>query len=166
VGVQMEHYSQATKTHGSTFSGGAPGPDGLFQMPRITGTELDVGPPVQGPTTRSIVAQVRAILGARRRRDRLFEAGLFADPAWDMLLELYLAELMGKRRLSVGCLCQSAAVPATTALRWIRCLEEKGLAQRAPDPVDARRIFINLSDAGFEAMSAFMLSAAPSVPLI
>jgi len=138
----------------------------LFQMPSITGTELNMGPPVQGPATRSIVGQVKAILEARRRRDRLFEAGLFADPAWDMLLELYLAELVGKRRLSVGCLCQSAAVPATTALRWIRCLEEKGLAQRAPDPVDARRVFITLSDAGFEAMSLFMLTAGPSLPLI
>src|SRR5437762_3206264 len=86
--------------------------DRLLQMPDITrGTPgLNVGWSTKAPAVDKlpIIAQVRAILRARRSRDRFFDASLFADPAWDMLLELYLAELLGERRLSVGSLCQSA----------------------------------------------------------
>jgi len=62
--------------------------------------------------------QVRAVIRARRARAQFFEATLFADPAWDMLLELFASEL-GTERMSVTALCAGAAVPPTTALRWI-----------------------------------------------
>ena len=97
------------------------------------------------------VNRVRAILKSRRLREQHFDAGLFADPAWDMLLELYMAEL-GQYRISVSSLCASAAVPATTALRWMKTLEEKGLVMRHPDPSDGRRIFVALSDEAEQKM--------------
>src|SRR3954451_9357535 len=58
--------------------------------------------------------RVRSILKARRMRARFFEAELFADPAWDVLLELYAAQI-GQYRISVSSLCIGAAVPPTTA---------------------------------------------------
>jgi DNA-binding MarR family transcriptional regulator len=100
---------------------------------------------------------VRAVLKLRRSRDRFFEAELFADPAWDILLELYAAEL-GQRRMSVSSLCLGAAVPATTALRWIRTLEEKGIIRRAADPMDGRRVFLSLSDEAIIAVGNFFRS--------
>ncbi len=74
--------------------------------------------------------EVRTILKMRRVRNQFFDDELFADPAWDMLLELYAAEL-GQQRISVGKLCNSAAVTATTALRWIGTLENKGQMEAA-----------------------------------
>jgi len=100
---------------------------------------------------------VRALLNLRRSRDRFFEAELFADPAWDILLELFAAEL-GQRRISVTSLCVGAAVPATTALRWIKTLEDRGLIRRAADPMDGRRIFVSLSDEAFTAIGNFFRS--------
>lgn len=90
---------------------------------------------------------VRALLRARRLREQVVAADLFADPAWDILLDLMAARLE-QTRVSVSSLCIAAAVPPTTALRWIRQLTERGLLKRQADPHDGRRIFIALSDEG------------------
>jgi hypothetical protein len=91
--------------------------------------------------------EVRAIIRARRRRDHIFPANLFADPAWDMLLELYAA-CLEQHRVTTTTLCLSAAVPPTTALRWIGTLEQQGLVTKQGDRFDARRVFIELSVTG------------------
>ncbi|MGN6690094.1 MAG: hypothetical protein ACTHJU_04030 [Sphingopyxis sp.] len=88
---------------------------------------------------------VRSLLRQRRMRDRHFASDLFADPAWDMLLDLYAAHYEG-RSVSVSSLCIAAAVPATTALRWISLMEKEGHFLRSSDPNDGRRIFICLSE--------------------
>jgi DNA-binding MarR family transcriptional regulator len=87
---------------------------------------------------------VRAVLRARRLRARYFDEELFADPAWDMMLDLFEAEL-SQRRVSVSSLCVAAAVPATTALRWLKSMVQKGLLIRHADPFDARRVYVELS---------------------
>lgn len=97
---------------------------------------------------------IKAVLKLRRRRDQFFEGALFADPAWDILLQLYAARL-GQQKISVGSLCHGAAVPATTALRWITVLETKGLIERSPDPMDARRFYLTLSAAALDAMANY-----------
>lgn len=90
------------------------------------------------------VATVSAVIRARRLRAQYFDDQLFADPVWDMLLDLFEAEL-AQRRVSVSSLCIAAAVPATTALRWLKTMAEKGLVVRRADPVDGRRVYVELS---------------------
>ena len=97
---------------------------------------------------------VRRIIRLRRVRDQFFEPELFADPAWDMLLDLYAARLE-HNRVSVSSLCIAAAVPATTALRWIKALTTSGIFERRADPHDGRRIFVALSDSAAAAMHAY-----------
>jgi hypothetical protein len=89
-------------------------------------------------------AKVRQYLRARRLRERLLPAELFADPAWDMLLDLYAAEIE-EQPISVTSACIAAAVPATTALRWLGRLEELALTERQDDPHDCRRSYIRLT---------------------
>lgn len=105
-----------------------------------------------GPTVTA--REVRQVIRQRRLRDELFEAELFADPAWDMLLDLYAAKL-DRSRVSVSSLCIAAAVPATTALRWIKTLTESGLFERHADIHDARRIFVQLSEGATQAMHRY-----------
>ena len=71
---------------------------------------------------------------------------LFADPGWDILLDLFAAQEEGQQ-VSVSSLCIAAAVPPTTALRWITNMTEAGYLVRRQDPHDARRVYIELSEA-------------------
>jgi hypothetical protein len=103
-------------------------------------------------------ARVRAIIRARRLRDQFFGPNLFADPAWDMLLDLMAARLEGQH-VAVSSLCIAAAVPATTALRWIKVLTDQGLLLRVADPQDGRRIHIELSDQAAAALDAYLRTA-------
>lgn len=100
-------------------------------------------------------AYVRSIIRARRLRDQFFRGGLFADPAWDMLLDLEAAYLEGTR-VAVSSLCIAAAVPATTALRWIKTLTDRGLFVRSADPEDGRRVYVALSDDAARALTAYL----------
>jgi DNA-binding MarR family transcriptional regulator len=97
---------------------------------------------------------VRAIIRARRLRARYFDAELFADPAWDMLLDLVQAEI-DQLRVPVSSLCIAAAVPATTALRWLKTMTDKGIFLRRADPHDGRRVFVELSPAASQAMRRY-----------
>ena len=73
---------------------------------------------------RLMQAQLRSIMEMRRRRSTVFGEGLFSDPAWDILLELFAAELDG-RRLGLTDLAHIA--PRSTLARWLTALEERGL---------------------------------------
>lgn len=105
---------------------------------------------------------VRQIIANRQRRARFFDPQLFADPAWDMLLDLTAAHAEGQK-VSVTSLCIAANVPATTALRWLSQMVEAGVFRRAADPMDRRRVFIELSDASITAMAGYF--AALDEPL-
>ena len=102
-------------------------------------------------------ADVRRAIRARRLRDQFFGATLFEDPGWDMLLDLYAAELE-RGRVSVSSLCIAAAVAPTTALRWIARMTDTGLFERRPDLLDRRRAFMVLSDRASEAMRGYIVA--------
>jgi DNA-binding MarR family transcriptional regulator len=117
------------------------------------------------PTTAAATElEVRAVQALRRKRGAFFDPALFADPAWDILLELYAAEL-GQQRVTVSNLCKAVAAPATTALRWIDALERRGIIRRTGDPTDRRRFFVALAPDAFVAMNRFFKATpAPRIP--
>jgi len=98
---------------------------------------------------------VRRLLRARRDRARFLPSDLFADPAWDMLLDLMAARLEGRQE-PVSSLCIAANVPTTTALRWVRSLTDAGLIERQADPFDARRSYVRLTDAAADAVLGWL----------
>lgn len=104
---------------------------------------------------------VRGIINARAARRRFFSNDLFADPAWDILLELYALRSL-QQRTSVSKLCLAAGVPTTTALRWIEKLLSERLVEREPDPLDGRRVWISLSDHGLDVMTSYLQAIAGS----
>jgi hypothetical protein len=99
--------------------------------------------------------EVRRAIRARRLRDQFFGSGLFEDPAWDMLLDLFAAELEGVQ-VSVSSLCIAASVAPTTALRWIGKMVDAGLFVREPDPFDRRRAFMTLTPRTSQEMRRYM----------
>jgi hypothetical protein len=100
-------------------------------------------------------ADLRRVIRARRLRDQFLGVGLFEDPAWDMMLDLFAAEIEGVQ-VSVSSLCIAAAVAPTTALRWIGKLTDAGLFVREADPFDRRRAFMALSPRASEGMRGYL----------
>lgn len=107
-----------------------------------------------GGSRRVTEAEVRTLLAERRTREAVLGGELFADPAWDMLLELY-ASYLGRRVISTSELVSALAVPPTTALSWIDKLESIGLADRTPDPKDRRRVCVEVSNDGLAKMRSY-----------
>lgn len=102
----------------------------------------------------------RSAYRERRRRSEIFnDPTLFGEPAWDILLDLFIAA-KERKRLPVTSACIGAAVPATTALRWLTVLEDKGLILRENDAADARRVFVRLSSDGYEKMVTYFANTA------
>lgn len=98
------------------------------------------------------VNKLRRILKFRDTRSRVFrDEDLFADPAWDMLLEIFISDLM-QQKMPVSSACVSARVPSTTGLRWLKVLENRGLVHRIADPSDRRRVFVSLTPDAFTKM--------------
>ncbi|WP_132388967.1 MarR family transcriptional regulator [Novosphingobium sp. PhB165] len=122
-----------------------------------------VASPVQVETMQEVLERparlpearlVRKILRQRQLRGRFIEGDLFADPAWDMLLDLAAARVE-RKQVSVTSLCIAAAVPPTTALRWIGQMVENGLFRRVCDDSDRRRAFIELTDKAVDALGRY-----------
>jgi hypothetical protein len=120
----------------------APAGDGSTRLVR------SVRPPLPDPRL------VRQIIRQRQARARFFAGDLFADPAWDMLLDLTAARAE-HTRVSVTSLCIASGVPPTTALRWIGQMVEAGLFERVEDEIDRRRRFIALTDQAADAMARY-----------
>lgn len=106
---------------------------------------------------------VRRIIRQRQMRARFFDGDLFADPAWDMLLDLTAAKAENAK-VSVTSLCIASGVPPTTALRWIGQMTEGGLLQRIEDETDRRCAFITLTDKASEAMAGYFAEIGNGAP--
>lgn len=132
---------------GETECGGEDAQRKLLRAPR---------PPLPDPRL------VRRIIRQRRMRDRFFDSGLFADPAWDILLDLTAARAE-HTRVSVTSLCIASGVPPTTALRWIAQMVEAGVLERVEDEADRRRAFIALSDRTADAMARYFAELGKGV---
>ena len=74
------------------------------------------------------------------------------------MLDLFAARLE-KQKVAVSSLCIAAAVPATTALRWIKTLTDIGILVRAADPQDGRRVYIELAPKAAAGMEAYLRAA-------
>lgn len=118
-------------------------------------------------TVGQLVHAAKAKIRARRQRQDLFPGIQVADPAWDLLLELYIFGAEG-RRVSVTGLGLGANVPGATVLRWLAMFQEAGLIVREPDPLDRRRIWVKLTESGLErvgqAITISLVSVQPASP--
>jgi len=123
--------------------------------------------PREEPAVETSEAAVRSALdylsALRRLRQESSTLANLDEPSWTILLEVYRADITG-RRLSVSKLCAMDEASQTTAWRRIRSMEEQGLLLRDQDPADARRSFVMLTESATKAVSDFMARADELMP--
>ena len=93
----------------------------------------------------------RWIYASRERRPSAGLPGLQGEPAWDIILDLFINRALG-RRVAVNAACVASRAPSTTALRHIRLLCDSGMVRRVPDSQDRRRLWLELTDKTVKAM--------------
>jgi Fic family protein len=95
----------------------------------------------------ALLEAARQLYQSRRLRDRIFGISLFADPAWDILLDLFIAKREG-RKVTISSACAAASAPTSTAARHIAHLVQKRLVVRVSRQEDARSSYLELTAAG------------------
>ncbi|WP_309659317.1 MULTISPECIES: hypothetical protein [unclassified Sphingomonas] len=123
------------------------------------GIDERIGHEAPPASTATPLNRARALIEQRRLRRRFLPEELFHEPAWDMLLALYVAS-HDHRVMNVKTLVSSADAPVTTSQRWIEHLAKLGLVRRMVDPIDRRRIEVSLSDDGRRAIEAYLAAIA------
>lgn len=106
--------------------------------------------PRSGPEASAKYRLVCQAYEARRERVEVFDADLFADPAWDILLALY-REHLASRAMTVAEAAAAADAPLTVAIRWVDVLERRGLVFRPSSPDR-----LKLTPAAVDKLEAYM----------
>jgi hypothetical protein len=103
----------------------------------------------------NLAAKAQMIYLQRERRRKFVPADILGEPAWDMLLDLFM-QFAGRAKVSTSSLCIASQVPTSTALRHIANLEAADLVTRQESEDDKRVNFVELSDRGVLAMGRYL----------
>jgi hypothetical protein len=122
---------------------------------------LDYRPAAAGSTAADAETRARARLRAdrlyaeRRRRDAHFPPALFGEPAWDLLLAMFIAREKGHAMI----LCRAykaAGVSDTTGRRLLDRMEEEGLISRRRAPRSRKMRIVELTDRAVELLVDYL----------
>lgn len=108
-----------------------------------------------GGTPAHLVELAAALHAERGQRPWSLESSLLGEPAWDLLLALYVAHGRGYS-MKVTDACEEARVPPTTSLRWLEVLNKEGYITRHKHPTDMRIQLVRLSDAAIDRMNVHL----------
>ena len=86
----------------------------------------------------------RAVRRRMLRRQLVGRSELFGEPAWEMLLILFIHDCEG-RRISASALGYASGLPRSSAMRLVQRLCDEGLAIKRDDLTDRRRHFVELA---------------------
>lgn len=107
------------------------------------------------------LASAEAEYNARCKRRSFFSKALLGEPAWDILLDLFIQKTR-RKRVSVMSACHASGVPPTTALRWLSMLEREGMIERVPAVHDRRVQYLQLTGGAELALAQWLKHRAPS----
>jgi len=114
------------------------------------------------PSDGVIVELARQIYQARTQRPRITScADLFGEPAWDILLELFIAA-HEDRKVTVTSVCLASKAPISTAKRTLGELQRRGIVLKDTDGQDRRRVFVRLSSRGLAELNRYFRAIADS----
>ncbi len=129
-----------------------------------TSTEAKEGP--RKMPEQSLTAIAENLYRFRRRRDALmatkFGTDIFADPAWDIILDLYIHNSKNQD-VCVTSACAAAMVPITTALRYITVLSDRGMIERSKNQKDGRSYLLRLSPEAAHIVEELLTELVPAI---
>lgn len=102
-----------------------------------------------------LAEKARQLLKARKVISKVMPKNLFKDSAWDIMLELYLGAIEGGVIYVKQMIIASGERPAT-GIRIIARLEDAGFIERNSDDLDQRRVIVNLTQRGRQAMELLL----------
>jgi DNA-binding MarR family transcriptional regulator len=117
----------------------------------VVETSFTPGPSVISRATLLDAAQQE--LERRRRRNKVLPEEMFGEPAWEILLQLYV-EQQGTR-LNIARLTSYLNLSASTVLRWLNYLHDKQLLRREIHPNDQRSVFVELTTGAVEVIDSY-----------
>ena len=103
----------------------------------------------------NLALKAKRIYENRQGRNKFLPEELLAEPAWDMLLELFM-QFSGGAKVSTSSLCIASNSPQSTALRYLAQLEELGLVERFPAKNDRRVQLVTLTDRGVVGVGSIL----------
>lgn len=102
----------------------------------------------------SPLARAKQEYKRRKDRFRILPEEVLGEPAWDLLVDLYIMTLEG-RRVSVSSACIALHAPPSTGLRWIALLVDFNLIKRVSSPIDRRVTYLELTTDGFKRIDEY-----------
>ena len=114
-----------------------------------------------GGLTDGVLEAARQAWEARRERERIFGSSLGPDPAWDLLLELFIAKGEG-REATAATVSAASGLPEATVLRCIAHLADARLVGRQPHPFDTETVYLTLTDRAVAMISDFLARTMPA----
>lgn len=103
------------------------------------------------------VQQARKMLQVAIARRRPPFGDLCSDPAWLILLDLFVREHDGLRTC-ISDACNASMSPQPTALRYLEELARRGAILKRPDPADQQNVYLTLSGGTKEELAALLES--------
>ncbi|WP_271078264.1 MarR family winged helix-turn-helix transcriptional regulator [Aurantiacibacter sp. MUD61] len=103
----------------------------------------------------NLAQKAKVIYRKREMRKKHIFPQLLGEPAWDMLLELFM-QYAGGAKVSTTSLGHASHVPITTALRHISLLEDAGMIERSASEVDKRVTFVSLTEKGVVSVGRYL----------
>ncbi len=100
------------------------------------------------------------VLAGRRQRSRFFDPALFSNPAWDILLSLFVARGEGRAAATIEEL-GIADIPRSVILRWLQYLRGEAmvlLVGQTDRPQHARWQLADTAAASIDAYLASLLT--------
>lgn len=134
-------------------NGGAIGATAVVPLVMASYTESDA----------ALCDMARSIVAARRKLAGHLDGALFANPGLDILMFLFAEGVNGATVTTNAC-CAAAGVPRTTALRWVKLLQDRGLIAGSDDVSDRRVTMLALTDRARDIVRVW-LSEIQELPL-
>lgn len=103
----------------------------------------------------ALVWEAQKLIKARSSRAKYFPAELFGEPAWNILLDLYVCKARGQR-ITITSSCIASGVPPTTAIRYINLLVSMGLLTKSVSTADLRATYLELTGEAENLMDKFL----------
>jgi hypothetical protein len=109
--------------------------------------------------TKNLGLKAKALYDERRWRAGYFPASIFGEPAWDILLHLYVARSEGVAT-TVRAACFAADVPEASAFQALDHLQALGMTRRTCSFGTTPQETVELEDGAFDQLTS-LLEALP-----